>query len=53
MRAWGTYDGDRLVGLMATYDFTLSLPGGELPAPGLTFVSAWPPPTGVGACCRG
>ncbi|MBB5933865.1 GNAT family N-acetyltransferase [Streptomyces zagrosensis] len=38
----GAYDGDRLVGLMATYDFTLSLPGGELPAPGLTFVSVAP-----------
>ncbi|MFE6779070.1 GNAT family N-acetyltransferase [Streptomyces sp. NPDC057702] len=39
----GAYDADRLVGLMATYDdFTLSLPGGELPAPGLTFVSVAP-----------
>lgn len=38
----GAYDGDRLVGLMATYDFTLSLPGGELPAPGLTFVVVAP-----------
>lgn len=38
----GAYDGDRLVGLLGTLDFTLSLPGGELPCPGLTFVSVAP-----------
>ncbi|MER7109794.1 GNAT family N-acetyltransferase [Streptomyces sp. NPDC000229] len=38
----GAYDGDTLVGFLAAHRFTLSVPGGELPCPGLTFVSVAP-----------
>ncbi|MFE6399169.1 GNAT family N-acetyltransferase [Streptomyces alboflavus] len=38
----GAYDGDALVGLIAAFRFTVSVPGGELPCPGLTFVSVAP-----------
>ncbi|MFF0554364.1 GNAT family N-acetyltransferase [Streptomyces sp. NPDC004311] len=38
----GAYDGDLLVGFMAAYDFRLSVPGADLPCPGLTFVSVAP-----------
>ncbi|MEV3993724.1 GNAT family N-acetyltransferase [Streptomyces sp. NPDC049837] len=38
----GAYDGDTLVGFVAAHPFTLSVPGGELPCPGLTFVSVAP-----------
>ncbi|WJV47895.1 GNAT family N-acetyltransferase [Streptomyces flavofungini] len=38
----GAYDGDTLVGLIAAFRFTVSVPGGELPCPGLTFVSVAP-----------
>ncbi|MFH8794838.1 GNAT family N-acetyltransferase [Streptomyces sp. NPDC017941] len=38
----GTYDGDTLVGLLATFPFTVSVPGGELPCCGLSFVSVAP-----------
>lgn len=38
----GAYDGDRLVGFLAALRFTLSVPGGDLPCPGLTFVSVAP-----------
>ncbi|WP_330333341.1 GNAT family N-acetyltransferase [Streptomyces sp. NBC_00536] len=36
------YDGDVLVGFMAAHRFRLSVPGGDLPCPGLTFVSVAP-----------
>lgn len=38
----GAYDGDALVGFMAAHDFRLSVPGADLPCPGLTFVSVAP-----------
>ncbi|MDJ1138253.1 GNAT family N-acetyltransferase [Streptomyces iconiensis] len=38
----GAYDGDELVGLAAALPFELSVPGGELPCPALTFVSVAP-----------
>ncbi|MCX4540624.1 GNAT family N-acetyltransferase [Streptomyces sp. NBC_01565] len=38
----GAYEGDTLVGFMAAYDFRLSVPGADLPCPGLTFVSVAP-----------
>lgn len=38
----GAYDGDALVGLIAAFRFTVSVPGGELRCPGLTFVSVAP-----------
>ncbi|MER5882950.1 GNAT family N-acetyltransferase [Streptomyces sp. NPDC001941] len=38
----GAYDGDVLVGFAAAFRFTLSVPGGELPCPGLTFVCVAP-----------
>lgn len=38
----GAYDGDVLVGFMAAYDFRLSVPGADLPCPGLTFVCVAP-----------
>ncbi|MDA5283098.1 GNAT family N-acetyltransferase [Streptomyces sp. NPDC054904] len=38
----GAYDGAALVGFMAAHDFRLSVPGGELDCPGLTFVSVAP-----------
>ncbi|MFD5622400.1 GNAT family N-acetyltransferase [Streptomyces yangpuensis] len=38
----GAYDGDLLVGFMAAHDFRLSVPGADLPCPGLTFVCVAP-----------
>lgn len=38
----GAYDGEQLVGLLATLPFSLSVPGGELPCPGVSFVSVAP-----------
>ncbi|MFF8606137.1 GNAT family N-acetyltransferase [Streptomyces sp. NPDC015346] len=38
----GAYDGETLVGFIAAHHFTLSVPGGDLPCPGLTFVSVAP-----------
>ncbi|MCY0940925.1 GNAT family N-acetyltransferase [Streptomyces antarcticus] len=38
----GAYEGDSLVGFMAAHDFRLSVPGADLPCPGLTFVSVAP-----------
>ncbi|MFF4105339.1 GNAT family N-acetyltransferase [Streptomyces sp. NPDC001903] len=38
----GAYDGGALVGFMAAHDFRLSVPGADLPCPGLTFVSVAP-----------
>ncbi|WP_156725379.1 GNAT family N-acetyltransferase [Streptomyces apocyni] len=38
----GAYDGDELVGFAGAHPFSLSVPGGELPCPGLTFVSVAP-----------
>ncbi|MCC0095233.1 GNAT family N-acetyltransferase [Streptomyces flavotricini] len=38
----GAYDGDALVGFMAAHEFRLSVPGADLPCPGLTFVSVAP-----------
>ncbi|MFE6836586.1 GNAT family N-acetyltransferase [Streptomyces sp. NPDC057705] len=38
----GAYDGDVLVGFMAAHHFRLSVPGADLPCPGLTFVCVAP-----------
>ncbi|WP_419992477.1 GNAT family N-acetyltransferase [Streptomyces boninensis] len=38
----GAYDGGEVVGLAAGLPFQLSVPGGELPGPGLTFVCVAP-----------
>ncbi|EPH41570.1 GNAT family N-acetyltransferase [Streptomyces aurantiacus] len=38
----GAYDGDALVGVLVAFPFTVSVPGGELPCPSLTFVSVAP-----------
>ncbi|WP_172387296.1 GNAT family N-acetyltransferase [Streptomyces sp. MNP-20] len=38
----GAYDGETLVGLLAAFRFTMSVPGGELPCPSVTFVSVAP-----------
>ncbi|MFE3185365.1 GNAT family N-acetyltransferase [Streptomyces violascens] len=38
----GAYDGEALAGFLVAHRFTLSVPGGELPCPGLTFVSVAP-----------
>ncbi|OEV04074.1 GNAT family N-acetyltransferase [Streptomyces oceani] len=38
----GAYDGESLVGLSVAIPFRMSVPGGELPAAGLTFVSVSP-----------
>ncbi|MGW6786493.1 GNAT family N-acetyltransferase [Streptomyces sp. NPDC054987] len=38
----GAYDGDALVGFMAAHDFSLSVPGADLPCPGLTFACVAP-----------
>jgi predicted acetyltransferase len=37
-RALAAYDGDRPVGLAGAYEFSLSVPGGELPCAGVTWV---------------
>ncbi|MFG2714395.1 GNAT family N-acetyltransferase [Streptomyces goshikiensis] len=38
----GAYDGHALVGFMAAHRFRLSVPGADLPCPGLTFVAVAP-----------
>ncbi|MGW6845565.1 GNAT family N-acetyltransferase [Streptomyces sp. NPDC054958] len=38
----GAYDGTALAGFMAAHDFRLSVPGADLPCPGLTFVGVTP-----------
>ncbi|MFF8954473.1 GNAT family N-acetyltransferase [Streptomyces sp. NPDC014894] len=38
----GAYEGDELVGLLAAHRLLLSVPGGELPCAGVTFVSVAP-----------
>ncbi|ANW17855.1 GNAT family N-acetyltransferase [Streptomyces clavuligerus] len=38
----GAYEGDDLVGLLAAHPLSLSVPGGELPCAGVTFVSVAP-----------
>ncbi|MFG2976127.1 GNAT family N-acetyltransferase [Streptomyces sp. NPDC048331] len=38
----GAYDGAALAGFMAAHDFRLSVPGADLPCPGLTFVGVAP-----------
>ncbi|MER6252726.1 GNAT family N-acetyltransferase [Streptomyces sp. NPDC001584] len=38
----GAYDGPVLAGFMAAHDFRLSVPGADLPCPGLTFVGVAP-----------
>ncbi|MGW6460448.1 GNAT family N-acetyltransferase [Streptomyces sp. NPDC055078] len=38
----GAYEGDQLVGLLAAHALKLSVPGGELPCAGVTFVSVAP-----------
>lgn len=39
---FGAYDGDRLVGFLAALPLSLSVPGGELPCAGVTFVCVLP-----------
>jgi predicted acetyltransferase len=41
-RALGAFDGGRPVGLAAAYSFDLSIPGGELPCAGVTWVGVLP-----------
>jgi predicted acetyltransferase len=41
-RALGAYDGGRPVGLAAAYAFDLSIPGGQLPCAGVTWVGVLP-----------
>jgi predicted acetyltransferase len=41
-RALGAFDGGRPVGLAAAYAFDLSIPGGELPCAGVTWVGVLP-----------
>ncbi|HEX7197096.1 MAG TPA: GNAT family N-acetyltransferase, partial [Candidatus Limnocylindria bacterium] len=41
-RAIGAYDGDRLVGNAAAISFELTIPGGVLPAAGVTTVGVHP-----------
>jgi predicted acetyltransferase len=41
-RALAAYDADRPVGLAAAYAFDLSIPGGELPCAGVTWVGVLP-----------
>ena len=41
-RALAAYDGGRPVGLAAAYAFDLSIPGGELPCAGVTWVGVMP-----------
>ena len=42
LRALAAYDGDKAVGLAAAYAFDLSIPGGELPCAGVTWVGVLP-----------
>ncbi len=41
-RAIGTFDGDRLVGTAAAFSYELTVPGGVLPAAGVTMVGVHP-----------
>ena len=41
-RALAAFDGARSVGLAAAYEFNLSIPGGELPCAGVTWVGVLP-----------
>src|SRR6186997_1854811 len=41
-RALAAYDGERPVGFAAAYAFDLSIPGGELPCAGVTWVGVLP-----------
>ena len=41
-RALAAFDGDRPVGLAGAYAFNLSIPGGELPCAGVTWVGVMP-----------
>jgi predicted acetyltransferase len=41
-RALGAYEGDRPVGLAAAYSFDLTIPGGQLPCAGVTWVGVLP-----------
>lgn len=41
-RSLGAYDGDLLVGSAAAYTFALTVPGGEVPAAGVTWVAVAP-----------
>ena len=41
-RALAAYDGDKAVGLAGAYRFDLSIPGGELPCAGVTWVGVLP-----------
>jgi len=41
-RFWAAYDGDVPVGTAADFPFTLTVPGGELPAGGVTWVAVQP-----------
>ena len=41
-RIFGAYEDDRPVGLSAAWPFALTIPGGELPCPGVTWVGVLP-----------
>ena len=41
-RAHAAFDGEAMVGTAAAYEFTLTIPGGELPAAGVTAVGVLP-----------
>ena len=41
-RAFAAYDGDRIVGTAGTFSFELTVPGGVLPAAGVTIVGVHP-----------
>ena len=41
-RAFAAYDGDRIVGTAGTFSFELTVPGGMLPAAGVTIVGVHP-----------
>lgn len=51
-RAIGTFDGDRLVGTAAAFSFDLTIPGGVLPAAGITMVGVQPTHRRQGALRR-
>jgi predicted acetyltransferase len=41
-RWWAPFDGDRMLGSSGIYTMSLQIPGGELPAGGITFVTVLP-----------
>ncbi|MCV0403215.1 MAG: GNAT family N-acetyltransferase [Chloroflexi bacterium] len=51
-RTLGTFDGDRLVGTAGAFSFDLTIPGGVLPAAGITMVGVQPTHRRKGALRR-